>query len=298
MTMQQLIYALTVSRCGSFLKASDKLFVSQPALSQQIRNLENELGYEIFERSPQGVHLTQGGEEFCALAQKVESSWEEFLHDLSETSQHFGRKLVISTGTRVFSNGLFERLAGFIDRHSEWEVSFVAEAGKDYISALKNGEIDVALDRLPPVLKLEESEGLSFFPLIREQQCVLMSKDDPGSELESISLEELRDCSVLTGLENSIEDRTLRALCRENDLSFKRIYRSDSLDAHIRLARVGKGILFGPRSFADFFDLAAVPLKPETEQDMMFICLERNSHRRDIELLREFLQNTCKSEIM
>lgn len=78
MTLTQVLYALAVARYLNFSRAADSLFVSQPALSLQIKNLEKELGYDLFARTPHGILLTELGEEFCRDAQAVANQWEAF----------------------------------------------------------------------------------------------------------------------------------------------------------------------------------------------------------------------------
>ena len=64
MNITQIKYVLTVAKCASMRKAASKLFISQPALSLSIAELENELGIVLFKRSNKGIKLTQDGHEF------------------------------------------------------------------------------------------------------------------------------------------------------------------------------------------------------------------------------------------
>ena len=71
MTLQQLKYALTIADCNSINEASKQLFISQPSLSETIRELETELGFDIFLRSNRGIVITPEGEEFLGYARRV-----------------------------------------------------------------------------------------------------------------------------------------------------------------------------------------------------------------------------------
>ena len=71
MTLQQLKYALTIADCNSINEASKQLFISQPSLSETIRELETELGFDIFLRSNRGIVITPEGEEFLGYARQV-----------------------------------------------------------------------------------------------------------------------------------------------------------------------------------------------------------------------------------
>ena len=71
MTLLQLKYIVKIVECGSMNEASHELYVSQPALSASVRELEKELGIEIFTRSSQGIALTVDGAEFLTYARQV-----------------------------------------------------------------------------------------------------------------------------------------------------------------------------------------------------------------------------------
>lgn len=71
MTLLQLKYVVKIVECGSMNEASKELYISQPALSSAIKELEKEMGIEIFTRSPQGISLTVDGQEFIRYAHQV-----------------------------------------------------------------------------------------------------------------------------------------------------------------------------------------------------------------------------------
>ena len=71
MTLQQLKYALTISDCGSMNEAAKQLFISQPSLSETMKELETEIGLDIFLRSNRGIVITPEGEEFLGYARQV-----------------------------------------------------------------------------------------------------------------------------------------------------------------------------------------------------------------------------------
>ncbi len=71
MTLQQLKYALTIADCGSMNEAAKHLFLSQPSLSETIKELEQEIGMQIFLRSNRGIVITPEGEEFLGYARQV-----------------------------------------------------------------------------------------------------------------------------------------------------------------------------------------------------------------------------------
>ena len=292
MTITQIIYALETARRKNISKAASALFVSQSALSQQLQKLERELGYQLFERTAHGLQMTAEGVLFCEEAQPLLEHWEQFQKTVRMDSAVKKRQLRICMGSRVYSNGLFQDVLRFFDDHTDLEVTFVTEAGRDFVSGLRDGSMDLALDRLPS----EEMHLNTLYScnLVRETQCVLMAKDDPRVVKDSISIKELQGATMISGLENSSEDKTLKEICRTNGVTLKRIFRSDGIETSMNLVRSGKGVALGPKSFADFYHVAAVELTPPVDITLKFICLKSSLNRNEILLFRDYLQQTCR----
>lgn len=297
MTITQVLYALEVARCRNFSRAADNLFVSQPALSLQIKNLETELGYNLFSRTPKGIFLTELGQHFCKDAQVMADSWNDFQRRVCTQTQTGCRRLRVGMGSRVYSNRLFEDVVRFFEAHPDIEVTFLTEAGQDWVSALKEGTLDLAIDRLPPEPLLPDQRGFTAYDLIPERQCILMSKTDPRSSWETMTFQDLQGSTIITGLENSMEDRTLKQECRDFGVTLNRIYRSDGIETNMNLVRGGKGYVIGPWSFAEYYGVAAVPLEPEINVWLKFICLQKNAGRPEISALRRHLAKVCQERL-
>ena len=165
MNIQQLTYIVEIAKCNSISRAAEYLFVSQPALSQQIRNLEKELGYCVFRRTRKGLELTEKGNLFLPKSAKNAGRLESFLkEEVISGTEH--KKLKIGLGARVYSNRLFPRIVGYFEKHPELEVTFYTEAGLDAYAAIKDGSLDMALDRMPEMKSAME-------------KCICLQRTDP-----------------------------------------------------------------------------------------------------------------------
>lgn len=294
MDLTQVMYVLEAAQCGSLSQAAERLFTSQPALSQRIKRLEQELGSPLFFRTPQGVCLTEAGERFCRKARPVVKEWQNLCGWVSENSGMAQKYLRIGLGVRVYSSGLFEDVVRFFDLYPDIEATFVTEAGRDFLPALKSGALDLVLDRLPPEELLSEQSGFIVQDLICENQCVLMAWDDPLNRYNTISLSQLQGCTMISSLAGSMEDKTLKVLCQKSGITLKRLYRSDSIDMIMDLVRKGKGITIGPQSFASYYGVSSAVLQPETSVYIKFICLDQSLRRKEIAQLHRYLQKICR----
>ena len=294
MTTTKALYVLEVAACRSMSRAAQRLYVSQSAISQQIQRLELELGSALFTRTLHGLELTAAGERFCREARPVIDAWEKLCRDVQASNPAAKKQLRIGLGSRVYSNSLFEDLVRFFDEHAEIEVSFFTEAGMDFLMSLRQQQVDLVLDRLPAEDHLDRQSEYYSVPLVRERQCVLMARRDPRAGLEHVSFRDLEGATVISGLENSAEDRQLKELCTRHGFSPARIYRSDSIETNMGLVRGGVGLVLGPESFARYYNVSAVPLEPETWASLRFVCLKSLLQRREIRQLRDYLVRICR----
>jgi DNA-binding transcriptional LysR family regulator len=288
MNMTQIRYALAVAEQRSFSRAADKLFISQPALSLQIHKLEQELNFPLFDRTPQGVFPTPEGRTFCEEAAAVLAPWEQFQRKYDAKRPAPGR-LRIGVGSRAFSNHIFELIVEYFGAHPEAEVTFLTDIGDNFLSALSEGRLDLAVSRLPPAQYIQELERFSITPLLRERQCVLLSPDDPLSAQEGVRFQELQGRAFVTGPENSMDEKIMRRCCRDYGVTLSNTFRSDNIETVMSLIRSGKGIALGPPSFIDYYHVAAVPLLPETEIELDLFCLKKSEQDPGYQGLRNYL---------
>lgn len=295
MTIQQVLYVLEAASCRNISQAAERMFISQSAISQQIAKLERELGYSLFIRSIHRLELTNEGERFCREARPVVDAWQTLCKSVRADNPAAKKQLRVGIGPRVYSNGLFPGVIRFFDARPEIEASFITESGRDYPAALRRQNLDLALDVLAPEEPLAADEDFYVCELIRERQCVLTAPNDPRAALPEISFSELQGATMISALEYSSEDRVMKETCRKYGISFERVYRSDSINMVMSLVRDGHGVVLGPRSFADYYHVAAVPLAPRNEAALCFVCLRKLAHRREILELRDHLLALCRA---
>ncbi len=295
MKLQDVLNVLEIAKKGSISKASQGLFLSQPALSLQVQRLEEELGYPLFVRSPSGMVLTFEGEAFCKEGQALARQWDDF--QMAVASRSGNRSpLRIGVGPRVYSNGLFQKITDFFDSYPEIEVSFSTGAGQDFFTALEEDALDLALDRLPKEGLLPDLKGYYTTEFLRERQCVLMPVDAPFDSHVPVPYEQLNNCTFLTGLQGSLEEKTLRQDCKAFHVTPKRVFHTDSMSTIIHMIQAGKGYAIGPTSFASYYQVKAVPLLPERYFSLQFICPVHNFQRPEIRMLQRYLLEVCQQQ--
>ena len=295
MTIIQLRYALAVERYQSFSKAAEQLYISQPALSLQIKTLEQELQKTLFLRTPQGVTLTPDGENFCREAAMLMQFWDRFHQKfLGSNGDKRLTHLRIGVGPRSLSTGIFDQTMEFYHNQSALEVTFLnTDLNGNPLEFLLHNRVDFVIDRLPPspILQSMDLADFCIVELFQERQCALMSSSSPLVGHSILTFDDLRGCSIVTGPKGSIDDLAMQKLSRDHDLASRNFYRTDSFSIMMELIRSGKGITIGPESLGGYAHLTAIPMSPEKRVPLCLMCLQKDARNPHFLALREYLTN-------
>ncbi|MFP3513037.1 LysR family transcriptional regulator [Peribacillus sp. SIMBA_075] len=201
MTLQQLKYALEVASKGSMNEAARSLFISQPRLSNAIKELEKEFKITIFIRTNRGVTVTNEGAEFLGYARQVLQQFnmleEKYLSE-KPAKQHFS----ISTQHYTFAANAFVELVKEFGA-SEYEFTLRETKTYEIIEDVKNLRSELGIIYLSNynesvLLKLLKERDLTFSELFTAKPHVFISKRHPLADKESINLEELDDYPCLS----------------------------------------------------------------------------------------------------
>ena len=201
MTILQLKYTITIANQGSFNKASEVLYISQPSLTESIKELEKELNITIFYRSGKGVTLTNEGVEFLAYARELYGQFENVLERYGENES---RKKIFSVSTQhyTFAVKSFVELVKKLDT-SEFEFAIREEQTQKVIDDVINMNSEIGIlylssFNMPVIGKLLRQNHLEFHELISCEAYVYLWKGHPLANKERISFDELKDYPCLS----------------------------------------------------------------------------------------------------
>lgn len=253
MNINQIKYALTLARFSSMREAAGKLYISQPALSASIRELEDELGIRIFERSNKGITLTDAGHEFISYAKKAVSQY-EILEDrylsrdkdkerFSVSTQHYN--FAISSFTNVIKRYDPEK---YIFSIHETKTNDVLESVRDMKSEV--GIISYSGDNEAIIKKLFKEYQLEFVPLMRREAYAYVWKDHKIADRKEISLEELREYPYVCFDQNGDSDFYLNEEAM-SQYEFDKIVKSDDRATSMEIIAKLGGFSIGSGMLAD-----------------------------------------------
>ena len=192
MTLLQLKYIVKIVECGSMNEASHELYVSQPALSSSVKELENELGIEIFTRSSQGIALTVDGAEFLTYARQVLDQ-ASLLEERYKNAKP--RKQLCSVSTQHYMFAV-EAFVEMIDstKSDEYEFTIRETRTKDIINQVANMLSEIGIIYLSDfnkdvIGKLLREKHLEFHPLFRAPLHVFISRNNPLAAKKVITIQ-------------------------------------------------------------------------------------------------------------
>jgi DNA-binding transcriptional LysR family regulator len=186
MDLRQLLTFRTVVDKGSFSHAAEELGISQPAVSFQIRALEERIGQRLLDRSGRRVTLTDAGRVVDAHARRMLALEDELLRDVAGLSDHLSGPLVLGSSTGPGELLLPHLLGGFKRENPDVEVSLVVQDTQTVCDRVLDDEIELGV-----VGAARPHRGLVFEPFVRDELVVICPPDHALAKKRRISLADL-----------------------------------------------------------------------------------------------------------
>lgn len=201
MTLQQLKYVVTIAKYGTISKAAEELFISQPSLTKSLRELEHEMGIEIFDRTNKGIHISGEGEIFLGYARQVLEQAalieEKYIHS-SGGKQEF----CVSTQHYSFAVNAFVDL---IKEYGSQNYDFSLRETQTYeiIEDVARMRSEIGILYLNTfnetvLKKIMKANDLKFTELFVAKPHIFISDKNPLAAQSSVSMEDLRDYPYLS----------------------------------------------------------------------------------------------------
>ncbi|MCU4391241.1 LysR family transcriptional regulator [Acinetobacter courvalinii] len=248
-TFKQFNYLITIVETGGFIAASEKLFIAQSALSRQIKNLEEELGFEIFDRSEKKIKLTVAGE---ALYKSLKTNLDHLKSSIvsaQSISRGEGRIIKIAhSSSIVLDQNKLEVFEQLCDTHNI-DIEMNTLSSELQFEYLLDGSIDLGFIRPPIYHNLDEVNSISLYtaPLYVAAHIA----DPVLSEKENISIRELASLNFVSVPHKARGGLSYLAanLCLVNGFSPKRTRIYSRKRSQLELVANGFGICIVPEEF-------------------------------------------------
>jgi DNA-binding transcriptional LysR family regulator len=177
---------LEVKKHLNFSKASEALFITQPAVSKHIKTLEDELGVQLFERTKQGVKLTLEGEKYSLFAEEILNLYEEGKFVMNQVNNTYEGTLKIGASTTIAQYILPKILAQFASQHKGIEIILINNNTEEIENLLIQKKIDVGF-----IEGLSGKPQLKYAEIGKDELVCTVSTDHPLAEKNSCTIEDI-----------------------------------------------------------------------------------------------------------
>lgn len=244
MTIRRLHIFKTVCEEGSITKAAGKLYMTQPAVSHVIHELEEELGTVLFDRISKKVFLNQTGKLFLKKTVRILELYE----DLERGVYDLEKQAVLRVGASITISNFWlpSAMKQFKERYPETPVSVQVCKASDVLSMLQNNEIDLALIEGAVLGGMLDSTVFSSFRLF-----AFCSPDHPWADSEEVELEKLLEQPLLLREKGSATRDVLDSVLLLHDLKAEPFWTSVNSQVLMQAAEEGLGITVLPERLAE-----------------------------------------------
>lgn len=236
----------TVANTKNITKAAEELMISQPAISKSIKNLEEQLGGQLFIRTKRGVILTDEGKEFykyISHAMEYIYNAENKFTDLINLNTGTIKIGVSTTLTKEF---LIPYLEEFHEKYPKIDIEIITTLSSELIPKLKNGLIDIIILNVASEII---DQDINIIKCKEVQDCFVVNKRYSNLLNEKLSLKDLNNYPLLLQSKKSSTRILLDNLAKENNVVLKPKMELASYSLVLEFVKIGLGIGYVTREY-------------------------------------------------
>ncbi|MFF9522814.1 LysR family transcriptional regulator [Streptomyces achromogenes] len=252
---------VAVAEEGTLTRAAERLFVSQPGLTKQIRQLETRLGVRLFTRSRTGMALTEPGRTLAERAPALLAGWDQALRETRSAARRAARSLRVGFLASAANEATPRIITEFTRRRPGWRVEMRQATWSDPSAGLAEGHVDAALLRLP----LTGQDALRTAVLFTEPRWVALPEGHPLAARDTIPFRDLWDEPFVAAPPETGRWRDHWLAADEREGHPVRIGAvTDQPDDWLSAIANGYGIALAPASAARFYARPGITYRPVT----------------------------------
>ncbi len=240
MELYQLGYFIEIARQRSFTRAAERLHMAQPALSQQMKNLESELGTALFIRGRKEIQLTAAGKAFLPRAEALITQAEAAKAIVSDVAQLRGGKLIIAAIPSVSACLLPEVIRSFSRLHDKVELQLIEDSSERVAENVESGLADIGFLQLPASKSAFETRTIISEPFV-----LLVAKSPSLLKQKEVALKQLASESFIF-YKGRARDTALET-CRKAGFEPRIACESGELETVRALVAAGLGLAIVPQ---------------------------------------------------
>jgi len=229
----------TISKEGTLTKAAATLHLTQSALSHQLKELERELGIDVFNRNGKKLHLSEQGYRFLRSAEKILAELKTLEEDINNYKHGKTGKLSISMQCYTAYHWLPGIIKYYKSRWPDINIQILSDATRRPLEYLMNGDLDIGIIRTQMV-----NTKIRYEPIFQDTLCAIICKDHPLAKKDIIDITDFQGEELILPLyDPSYQDTPMiESLIQAQQVKPKTLHRIHYTDATIEMVNANLGI--------------------------------------------------------
>lgn len=270
MELDQLRYVVAVADTGNFTRAAERSHITQPSLSQQILNLEAEVGHKLFHRLGRKAVLTEAGVTFLGRARKILFEVDNAAKELSDHPS-LDRQITVGAVPTVMPYMIATVIAKCHEQHPNLAIHAREDFRNELVRLVVEGDLDLAVITLPV-----KDHRLSIEPLLTEQLLLVVGKSHPFASRAEISLTDLAEETFVSMGDSSTLATQIRGFFGDHNFAPKIGYRCAQIATLKLFVTMGLGISILPE----------VARLPDDRNTLTYLRLTGAAPTRELAIIR------------
>ncbi|WP_312317993.1 LysR family transcriptional regulator [Acinetobacter variabilis] len=293
MELRHLRYFITVAQEQSFTRAAEKLFTAQPSLSQQIKDLEQEVGVNLFERSSRKIQLTDEGKAFLIYAEKALENAKLAVASARQVAQQKNNQIHIGFLNVAELKVMPHILAKLKKTMPDLKIHLHSLFCLEQLQRLKNAELDLSITRF----QMDHPDFDNIHLLTEQIHLVAAKHLHPTHRI--LKLQELKNHTIIMCDQNAspIFYERLNALMSFDQLKHDQVLWATNVLQHINLINMGMGFSFAPDYLLRFLndEVKVIQTDRPLPQVELYATFNKNSQNPALNIITEALNNTVNA---
>ncbi|MEK5751451.1 LysR substrate-binding domain-containing protein [Acinetobacter variabilis] len=293
MELRHLRYFITVAQEQSFTRAAEKLFTAQPSLSQQIKDLEQEVGVNLFERSSRKIQLTDEDKVFLIYAEKALENAKLAVASARQVAQQKNNQIHIGFLNVAELKVMPHILAKLKKTMPDLKIHLHSLFCLEQLQRLKNAELDLSITRF----QMDHPDFDNIHLLTEQIHLVAAKHLHPTDRI--LKLQELKNHTIIMCDQNAspIFYERLNALMSFDQLKHDQVLWATNVLQHINLINMGMGFSFAPDYLLRFLndEVKVIQTDRPLPQVELYATFNKNSQNPALNIITEALNNTVNA---
>jgi len=281
MEFRQLQYFVKAAETMNFTEAAAAVFITQSTLSQQIKQLEEELGMLLFDRIGKHVRITEAGHVFLTHARKILLDAQKGKQAITELNNAATGQLNIGV-SYAFTSSLFPVLAPFSTKYPGIKISIISDNHVELEKKLRLAELDLIV----AYHNESDDEDLEMQPLFSSSIVMVVAKNNPLAQLKSVNLKQLAELELILPGKGFSSRTFINELFYKHKMSPN--IKIELNDVHTLLSLVQDGdwaTILNEKTIIGWDKLVAIPIAGQEVKKQSYILWQKGVYRKKAAIL-------------